>query len=654
MTVAGVRYGGAYLADGQYSNVDWIDGNGTVTVDSSNVAIWKSAADGAWDEPSNWVGGAVPTSSQAVHLTVDSAASYAVSVSAAADIPAKTHVENLGGGTATLAVKAKAACAGSGLWLGKGGRMTVPEQGDFTYNGKGVTGSRYVSPVCIAPGGELLVCGGNVTFTNYVGMLSVSGSGSDTGRVAVSSGRLTLSCSAPSSGIALAPGGEVLLTGGTMKLINVHTSKHVSPLWTLGGRFEATGGTLDQSGSVIENPSWPNGGEFRVGGTAVSLEDAGVDYSRYLRPGHEGGVARLTIDGSATYAGNSKGTMYLNGGLGGKAILTLDSPANDIKFGYSLRLGANLEDAGFGQLDLMSGYAYVRHRGIMVGGTSSRVYPILNEGLLRIRSGVLDVDSATTAGWTSDYMGTLAVGYGLKVSAEAVSRTIRGTVEMSGGSVTNRNNHTVVGAGFATGNWSQSGGETVLKKGLWVGFAHGVGRFVLSGGKVSVTGNLLAGGAFTNDVLGAEVAANLVDAGWPIDRHDAEGTVRVSDGSLSVAGTAGLGYDGIGTFEIAGSKGDVSLGGLVLSNAVLRFTADADGVTPIKVKGAMSISPDARIEVDLSGLSAERRVKLVSFASCAGAFAADNVKVIPADIPVTVNSKGVYAGRPNGVVLIVR
>ena len=148
-----------------------------------------------------------------------------------------------------------------------------------------------------------------------------------------------------------------------------------------------------------------------------------------------------------------------------------------------------------------------------------------------------------------------------------------------------------------------------ITKPVVIGMGGGVGRLSVSGGRFttsSADATIYVGGAVTN-VFGANVP-DLPASGYTIDRHDAQGTLSFSGGSMSIAGSVVLGADGSGTLERVGTNGTITIGrDLVFSNTVenaesggtLAFRLDDSGrVEPIAITGKLVIGPNARLAVD--------------------------------------------------------
>ena len=103
--------------------------------------------------------------------------------------------------------------------------------------------------------------------------------------------------------------------------------------------------------------------------------------------------------------------------------------------------------------------------------------------------------------------------------------------------------------------------------------------------------------------------------------HTAVGTLTVTGGTLVGTKQIMVGANGAGTINVRGSEAAISCASLVLSNTValatsstLNFTADANGVGPVKATSA-SLADGTKVVVDLSAYTGRRsRIKLIDTA----------------------------------------
>ena len=111
---------------------------------------------------------------------------------------------------------------------------------------------------------------------------------------------------------------------------------------------------------------------------------------------------------------------------------------------------------------------------------------------------------------------------------------------------------------------------------------------------------------------------------YPFSRHDGTCTFTVVGGETVVNNPTVLGADGTGVLEMRGSAGTFTTKDLVLSNAtesVVRFVADANGVSPVAVTGKLTVADAARFEVDLSAYTGKvASFPLITFDAFEGDF----------------------------------
>lgn len=654
VTLAAVCYDGVWQTAQDCVGAEWVTGGGSVTVDGTKVAVWKAPVSGDWETGDNWVGGAAPTASQFAYVDRDSGEDYVVTVKAAGALPAFLDVANFGSGRAVVDVKAALTHDKGRLLVGHGGTFRV-SAGSVTANGKDAATSTQDNPVQIRDGGLYCVDGGTVTYSNYTGCFGVGGCGAETGRLEVASGSFSFTPMSSGQSIALAEGGTVAFTGGTVSLAG-----GLSAVVQCGGDLMAGGTAVVGGNDGKAIVSW-QGGRFRVCGEAVWPSEAPPAMFNSVRRSLPGGTLSVSVEDSAAWGGPAGARVQIGGMPGGRFSGSIGGSASQNRsLGY-LHVGG---EAGSADVSISDGNFVVGRYGTFVGSTWNKTSPVFASGVLRISGGSYYNHGAGTTGWGTDQMFGFNVGYGINTSV-VVGRPIEGLVEMSGGVVTNDENFVTVGTGFARGTWKHSGGTLVNKEGFWVGVAHGIGTFEQSGGTVSVAKDTHIGGAFTNEV---GVGAYLVAKGWPIDRHDANGTLRLSGGTMDLAKTCYVGCDGTGTVEVVGVDASLTVKDLVLSNtvelatsSVLSFIADARGIAPIRVTNGLTVTPGAKLKVDITDLAAPHgRIHLVSAKSVTGTF--DDVEVVDnrtvekpyLEACVEVTATGVDLHLKQGAILILR
>ena len=208
----------------------------------------------------------------------------------------------------------------------------------------------------------------------------------------------------------------------------------------------------------------------------------------------------------------------------------------------------------------------------------------------------------------------------------------RGTLNLSGGAVTNSSCYTGVGLGLSEGDVLQTGGELrheVSTHQMVVGAWGGEGRYVLSNGVATAASDVFVGGVTTNLLYHKPYALYTV---CPVTNHCAKGLLRVAGGSFSTDGTLWVSQDGEGVLEV-GPNGSVTAANVTLTNtpaaltggadlaAKVKFTCGPQGVGTLTTVGALTIGPGAMLEVDSTALEARGQFPLISFGTCEGDFA---------------------------------
>ena len=244
----------------------------------------------------------------------------------------------------------------------------------------------------------------------------------------------------------------------------------------------------------------------------------------------------------------------------------------------------------------------------------------------------------------------LIVGAGTVANLEAPG-FFRGTLNLSGGAVTNSSCYTGVGLGLSEGDVLQTGGELrheVSTHQMLVGAWGGEGRYILSNGVATAKSDVFVGGVATNLLYHKPYALYTC---CPVTNHCAKGLLRVAGGSFATDGTLWVSQDGQGILEV-GPNGTVTAAGLALTNtpaaltggadlaAKVKFTCGPQGVGTVTTTGALTIGPGATLEVDSTALEARGLFPLISFGSCEGDFAS-----------VTLTGHGTVVKTANGYVL---
>ena len=642
VTLGAVRRNGRYIPNGTYqrtggtapdaAGVDWIEGDGLVSVLDEAVNYWCGPTSGNWRDGANWTFGIAPTASSSA--VIDAAgADFVVTLAEGDELPAKLRLE------------------------GVNVKLLAPENTSFLYDGASKTAAWQLKD-----GAVLRLEGEDVTLTNFVGTFTIESSVAATSKVEIASGRF---CFAPKSGtsnpITLKTGGAIDACGGLFK--SPGNTKATVAL--RGGKILASGaGKVDYMGDGKPVNRLTGSGEAIFSGkSSYSWNNTGINEQIY--PDAAGGSLYVSFRDYAKMAVSANGLDI--GSKDTVTVLEFASETNHTMCGYCVIVGGS--GTGYAELRLAAGTLPVGGgRGISVGlGTGSLTSPV--DGRLVVLGGTLE-DQGSNGGWSDQgRQNGLLIGYAAGATSTQ-GRLVKGSALVSGGTVKVLYGVTLVGTGHAVGRYVQTGG-TLKHDGttevFGVGQGGGEGWFVQSNGTVTVAGPAYVGGFWTNILTMAEKTT------WSVkDRHDAEGTLVFAGGTATFKKHLVLGADGRGTLVRAGAAGTFKVtGNLVLSNTVenaasggtLKFVYDeTDGVAPLAVSGKLVIRPGARIEVDLGDYATQKSYKAKRYlvqptGGVEGDFSSVARSVVGAragEAVIKVDANGVYAHVPRGVLILVR
>jgi hypothetical protein len=294
-------------------------------------------------------------------------------------------------------------------------------------------------------------------------------------------------------------------------------------------------------------------------------------------------------------------------------------------------------DSGSGFLNVTAGFLPIGNKGVNVGcSTSANSASEGVEGAVKITGGAVSIRGFNGYGYDFDRFVGMLIGDG-SYTAAVDGHPYIGSLELAGGSLTNVNGCVMIGIGYGSGTFRQTGGiyRSQSSKPFTVGMGGGVGRLYVSGGDfaaVSEKSTFYIGGVGTNvyyngDMNFCSLPPNLVACGYPADRHDAEGTLSFSGGTMSISGSMVLGADGRGVLERVGAQGTLTVGkDLIFSNCVENAASggtfvvklDASGnVAPIAVNGKVIIRSGAKLIVD-TGTGELERVRARAITAAGG------------------------------------
>ncbi len=337
----------------------------------------------------------------------------------------------------------------------------------------------------------------------------------------------------------------------TSKLRNFNLGASLVTAITIcfGGSASATTWVGDTSGDWNDNLNW-SGDNGTVGSNAIINTNvpniATINGDIPPNPVDiivaEGGGTVGTVNHNAGFASTGTNNWMFVGRSGGTGVYNLADtttvvPGNASGFGQGTG-SINVGNAGPG------GRLYI---GGQSGTGSNGTFNMNTSGTLNVRNqmqigtngsvGVLNLDNGTinagSAGGDDDWF---EIGNGTGCT---------GTINMTGGTLTKTaagNQHFIVGANGAIGNFNLSGGTVNVNSEFWVGNNAGsVGSFVFSGGTLNVSSWLAIGRGAAN----------------------ATGTVNMSGGTLNKTGASQfiVGANGSGIMNMTGGLVDVQGGG---------------------------------------------------------------------------------------------
>lgn len=625
---------GARLADGVYTegaDTPWLEGEGTVTVargssEATGVTYWLPLGDGDWDVAGNWSEG-IPTATSTAVVKGNGPAQ--IRLSDASVLPAKLSVGNIGGTTTVLLPQGERAWNPTELKLTAGGRIEVP------------AGAKLVSDnaagTVLVDGGEILVSGGEMVYTNFCGTFKVQGTSVSTGRVFLANGVFQFSHKEMKDAyrLRLNSYGELYATNGVVETLKTHY-----PFVQAGGRI-VFAGTSELRNGTQKSIEW------RFGDGEAVFEDDAVfrsmkQASRFFVTSYEPNTtARLVFRGNSYLTGEAMEDPTVGSYGGARSVLEIDSAKpNRVQFGYRCNIGTDDTD---GELVMKRGYVLVGYRGLNVGGNTGNQWNLQStgqgaKGVLRMLGGAMRLTENATVS-EGAFAGFRLADGGPAHLARDLKGAYVGLAEVSGGVITN-NGSTVIGGGRGIGTYVQTGGtflHTSPAAAFITGCAGGTGSLTLGGGVVDVSGPVFVGGALTNQIANGQILGQFYDGNYPVDQHDAVGTVTVTGGTFTCSKNFYLGCDGVGTLAAVGTGYDFTVGGdLVLSNTTaaangelpgyataskLVFTFDeASGITPLKVAGKVVNTAGTTVRVDLGKYQGKKaKFPLITASSFEGA-----------------------------------
>lgn len=565
---------GVPLAAGTYTGaggtadhvVDWIEGKGVVTVVAPTERYFTGTNSSRWADAENWSKGSLPAN----------------------------DVETIIAGL----------------------NATVPSGDDVIYNLASFPNAANVATptFTVRRGGGVTVSGGNLVITNITGKARIGGDdASVTSRLEVTSGFLGLYATLHDS-FAIGKGGVLSMTGGRAE----YYCAQGNDCW----KFRMVdGGILDLSDNA-EFVILMSGNPAPIFGTGVvnmrenaqlKLRKVGdASWSRWT-PAAANETLTVNLSGNAALDEASCDLGAIAGMWDGSKTVVNAS-------GNSVLSGARLLFVGYGTAAGASGELNISdnavvsnsmYYGIFVGKNGTAAKPAV--GRIKMTGGLLRAYTSINAGELG------ALNFGCDTATEFAGFYNYGTLELSGGSVTNVGSaysKLIVGAGNGYGEVLQCGG--IFSQGTGdakIGWRGGTGLYRFTGG-----------------------TADFSQCDFIVGADSGKGTLEIGAGS--------------GTFT---SK-NLNLAG---SDATLKFKVGADGSLPtLGVTGTFTVASGAKLVVDASEYTGKEPVTLMTFVGKDGDFADEDISVIEAGKPTYCikqsGGKLALCAKSKGFMLIFR
>lgn len=652
--------------------------------------IWTQAVSGSWSDATMWSAG-VPSNTAA--LLTATGASYAVQYGSAQPAITNLTLSNSAPYRTELIVSAPLTnLGGSAIRLRAGANVTITNGGLWMYDGTNAVTDRGESMLSIRDGAELVIAGGAMAFTNlplaagtYGNYINVGYQ--STGSLRVTSGRLHFFERIPRAntndfralriGAGVGGVGTLEVSGGSVSLgMSAGGGESLSVGVGSAAPAGSTRGTAVVSGGELvftNNNGWnllkigANYGEgiFVVTNSgSVNLRAGNVSARAYVGASPNG-CGLLRVDGGSMNIGDGATVGYNNGYSGAvwaTGIVEVTAGTLDVGAGLVLGYGENASGGGngVGVATISGGRIIETYWGVFVG--RSRAGGVAS-GRLAITSGSLEIRSATEieagpAPTGGGYAG-LAIGV-INFGETNPSSRARGEMTVSGSAIVTNGGSLVIGINNGTGTLTQTGGtirhapqgSSALSRFTILGYGYGTNG-VFGGGDGTYT---MTGGSYytPNRVFIGGVPTNIQS----FSRTGGVGLLQVSGGAFTTDGDVMVGGNGSGTLAI-GSNGVCTVRDLVLTNntaGTLRFVPGPGTLGTLKVNGNLYISPDAKLQVDLSGIGSWKgRLRLVDCATRAGSFSAANITVIGAQATVEQGwDEDIWLHVPAGTMIIYR
>lgn len=627
VSVGGVQFSdGTFSQSGEYSgsSAGWVSGEGSVNV-TSTVPAWKSAVSGSFNDAANWNDGILPAQGLLAYITANGA-DYTVNIAASPAANAGgLRLANDGEHTSRLAVSKTATFAGEDFEVGNGGLLEINEGGKLVYNAKD-RGNNYRS-LRVGKGGRIDINGGYLNVASLYGKFALQGEDDAEAVLSINSGTCRVYNAYSGGGLWIYKGGRLDMSGGVLNL-HLYTTRY-RPLTLDGGTMDVGGNAEILLGNGF-GCYFGNGTANFSGNAKVTRKANDTSVKFLIAPRTQNDITSIHFaENSAIALAGAIGTYIGHDGpAGSKAILRLSSSAASVA-GAICSVG---DRNGYGELILENGSLQCGASGLRIGSCVAGNVPghdgVCPEGVVKVKGGQLRVDG-TQAG-LGLYDGTI-VGDGVVVSNGVDSTSVyKGTLELSGGVVTNVGGYVFVGIGKAKGAIRQTGGlfaNGADGRHVVIGSFGGEGEWTMAGGTTDVgRSSLYVGGCTladmnktsTKDIFGIESGS--------------KGRLAVSNGFFKVAWEAHIGKNGTGSVEL-GTGGVVRVASSIYVHdlGTLKFTIGPKSAGRLVTDSSLVVDENAKLVIDVSACENKPgRYKLIQAESNLGQFKPENVEFVGA------------------------
>ena len=630
LAVGSLSIGGTSMGDDTYSGIGWIDGGGSVTVDSSLLAakLWTRPVDGNISDNTKWSDGVAPSSSEPIVLDADGAG-HTVTADDATSVTGPITI----GGSAVFAPAGAFTQTGGELFVNSGGKLDLPAGRDYVFTSN--TAWRDPTVSMQIAGGEIGVRGGSFTADPFYGRFVVGGSSSSTrGCLSVSDGIFTICPWQSGAGaqnqqtMRVRGGGFVDVSGNGVFFCKAYGWGTV-PLLLEGGEISVSGNgkfqvngqtqTIGGYGKIVFSGNSAFTREASTQNTGISFSARGI-----------GRTLEMIFNGRSTFDIGGEGSVIIQKGVsaskgkytGSGVTLTLDSEASH-KGAAVTYVGAYY---GPGVLNMKRGLLSIGGQGLMVGVTSAGATDknLGPDGTVNLSGGAINISGSWATVANASYLSGVIVGSSLPVPASSIPDGCNGRIFIGGGSITNQNGCVIAGVGTGVGRITMTNGvffsaanNTSVNV---LGFLNGTGLWTQTGGTAVFSNAVHVGGAELSNLPNA---ANL-SVGSTVDTSSAKGVLDVSGGSFETKKQLILGAKGTGQLVVGGT-GVVCARDLVVSNSTSSVTivADGRGVGCIRLTGDINVAEGTELTIDATDYAVDsttRGVDVLTYATASRPF----------------------------------